>query len=1160
MSLRSTRRSRAATAACQASTLRSTSRIASQRDFAGSQAPASAAPAFSFRPRTGLLDWGLLARVDPARIARDCDIEALNALVEMVTFADVEGEAWRVDAGYVKVMQLAQMMIEYLHASQRRLAQHLGAAQSRLAEALADRSSLAQRTRAQEIELGTLRRERRQLRKAVEALELAIKTGAPLVSPTHYRCPMCLKAFKDREFLAKHVERRHPEHRDSPAIAAALAPYPDARSAHVREPLVVDTERQMRERERDQVLAQATQQVAQQARLIKEEVAPQIIQTVEASLTELKQRIDVLSEQKKEVNATLGTVLAQEREKIARERDELDKVTAERTLKIHEELCEVKREIRKELCDLRVEAKIKARSDQRETAELAAIPADAGVGEQIETDTDGATPASKPPRRSDKDKRRQGRTQDNKRAGPQQPLSARSTDTETAAEQRRPAARDRDREASKEQVARAVDAAQQQQQQRQQQDEQTILRIQKLEAEKQKKLAERKRSFDAPIKDKLYLLSRYPHSEEEVGQVRSEINELLQATLSKLHAIGNSLTPEQYLGLIEFIEQKRSQELRDARPNTELEVEQLMSGYCQRERIVPPPPLVDRLRAAAEELKAQASQSQASLAQAQRLPAGYEQRDQMPTDDISVLSSPEWLPPKSTSRLEREILGSLADDYSLADEGPQMQQPLSGRADEDYDYSEGPPPLRPVPKAEYDARPAAAQKPVASESDESVSESPRASQFFSPRKKDDGSSASATPRSSAPTTDRSLRSGALDMAAMGGGADGAKLEELDNDDDDELGEIDDSPDEDEVPPSRLQPSQLPEDDEFDDGETAAVADAILQSRDAERDQQRPAQRVPVVAKPIMSRPKPRAAEQPSDEDDDIEDVESAEDDDDDEFGGSPVPTPAKGKAAPAASPAPAAAGRKEMPRIDDLEEEDYSEPTPTPHKPSASATPGPGDGDGEDEDEDEDLVGVGEDEDDIAIPSQEDQEDDDEEAEVDADDDGVHDDDDDDDKSPVSNPPLPASKKTAAPDDGDGKDDVDVEDIEELHDASGGVVDDEDDEGAAGHGQVDSDDGDAAASHDDDGDGDDQDDSEKVSGAGGGDDDEDDDDVAAAHGGADDDDDDDVAAAHGGGDDVDEELMGSRDEKPVVAQAPQPKPGGGGDDDDYNWDEETIQA
>jgi hypothetical protein len=72
---------------------------------------------YVFRKRQGRLDWKLLSSVDPDTVARRGDVVALQAVVDNLTFADVELEGFQ-ERNLVKLLRLSQLAIEYVVHSQ----------------------------------------------------------------------------------------------------------------------------------------------------------------------------------------------------------------------------------------------------------------------------------------------------------------------------------------------------------------------------------------------------------------------------------------------------------------------------------------------------------------------------------------------------------------------------------------------------------------------------------------------------------------------------------------------------------------------------------------------------------------------------------------------------------------------------------------------------------------------------------------------------------------------------------------------------------------------------------------------------------------------------------------------------------------------------------
>lgn len=72
---------------------------------------------YVFRKRQGRLDWKLLSSVDPDTVARRGDVVALQAVIDNLTFADVELEGFQ-ERNLVKLLRLSQLAVEYVVHSQ----------------------------------------------------------------------------------------------------------------------------------------------------------------------------------------------------------------------------------------------------------------------------------------------------------------------------------------------------------------------------------------------------------------------------------------------------------------------------------------------------------------------------------------------------------------------------------------------------------------------------------------------------------------------------------------------------------------------------------------------------------------------------------------------------------------------------------------------------------------------------------------------------------------------------------------------------------------------------------------------------------------------------------------------------------------------------------
>lgn len=137
--------------------------------------PSGGAPAFlpfKFRPRRGSVDWRRISAVDVDLVASRLDVDALQEHVGTVAFCSLEGERCPrcqspVDPALLKLLQLAQLTVEWLLHCQEFLALNLRAAEERLAAAGAEREQLLARCGKQEERARTLTAELKQRKKVI---------------------------------------------------------------------------------------------------------------------------------------------------------------------------------------------------------------------------------------------------------------------------------------------------------------------------------------------------------------------------------------------------------------------------------------------------------------------------------------------------------------------------------------------------------------------------------------------------------------------------------------------------------------------------------------------------------------------------------------------------------------------------------------------------------------------------------------------------------------------------------------------------------------------------------------------------------------------------------------------------------------------------------
>ncbi|XP_070814009.1 cilium assembly protein DZIP1 isoform X2 [Chaetodon trifascialis] len=173
---------------------------------------ASAVLPFKFRPRRESVDWRRINAVDIELVVSQLDVDALQEHISTVTFCSLDGERCQrcqspVDPALVKLLQLAQLTVEWLLHCQEFLTANLRAAEERLAAAGREREQLLAQQKKQEEKVKGLTAELKQRKKV-------IRTQQSLLTPriiSGQKCPQCDKSFLNSSFLQNHMQRRHPD-------------------------------------------------------------------------------------------------------------------------------------------------------------------------------------------------------------------------------------------------------------------------------------------------------------------------------------------------------------------------------------------------------------------------------------------------------------------------------------------------------------------------------------------------------------------------------------------------------------------------------------------------------------------------------------------------------------------------------------------------------------------------------------------------------------------------------------------------------------------------------------------------------------------------------------------------------------------------------------
>ncbi|GLD64873.1 zinc finger protein Dzip1-like isoform X1 [Lates japonicus] len=167
---------------------------------------------FKFRPRRESVDWRRINAVDIDLVVSQLDVDILQEHISTVTFCSLDGERCQrcqspVDPALVKLLQLAQLTVEWLLHCQEFLTLNLRAAEERLAAGSREREQLLAQQNKQEEKVKALTNELKQRKKV-------IRTQQSLLAPriiSSQKCPHCDKSFLNSSFLQNHMQRRHPD-------------------------------------------------------------------------------------------------------------------------------------------------------------------------------------------------------------------------------------------------------------------------------------------------------------------------------------------------------------------------------------------------------------------------------------------------------------------------------------------------------------------------------------------------------------------------------------------------------------------------------------------------------------------------------------------------------------------------------------------------------------------------------------------------------------------------------------------------------------------------------------------------------------------------------------------------------------------------------------
>ncbi|KAM9820905.1 cilium assembly protein DZIP1-like [Neosynchiropus ocellatus] len=178
---------------------------------------------FRFRPKLERVDWRRINAVDISQVVNNLDVDALQELISSVTFCCLDGELCQrcrspVDPALVKLLQLAQLTVEWLLHCQEFLTLSLRAAEEQLEKSGKDReellvshgresSLLVTQMKKQGERMKEMTAELKQRKKIICNQQSMLASSSCLIVQ---KCHHCDKSFLNPSFLQSHLRRRHP--------------------------------------------------------------------------------------------------------------------------------------------------------------------------------------------------------------------------------------------------------------------------------------------------------------------------------------------------------------------------------------------------------------------------------------------------------------------------------------------------------------------------------------------------------------------------------------------------------------------------------------------------------------------------------------------------------------------------------------------------------------------------------------------------------------------------------------------------------------------------------------------------------------------------------------------------------------------------------------
>ncbi|KAK9806976.1 hypothetical protein WJX72_009222 [[Myrmecia] bisecta] len=141
--------------------------------------------AFHFDSRRTRIDWRILHGVDIDRVVRDTDLDALDRVVSIIAFGDIEAEDTRnlTELNFVKIFRLGQLTVEYLLHVQDRLAYENGALKDDRVKAARHIEVLRLRVKEQKEQVLSSRRDVKRVKKTLKTYEALAGKAQPEPKP-----------------------------------------------------------------------------------------------------------------------------------------------------------------------------------------------------------------------------------------------------------------------------------------------------------------------------------------------------------------------------------------------------------------------------------------------------------------------------------------------------------------------------------------------------------------------------------------------------------------------------------------------------------------------------------------------------------------------------------------------------------------------------------------------------------------------------------------------------------------------------------------------------------------------------------------------------------------------------------------------------------------